>query len=258
MSRSEGDMLDGFIKLIKNILILYFISFIPVYSEEVWKGACEANFPPYNYIKDGKMVGMDTEIVELVMHKIGVKYTKETYPWQTVVNYLEDNEIDFVWQMVETKERRNKFILIGPIREGIMVFMVRTDSNLKDWKKLEDFKLQKIGVVKGFNYTKEFDQNNNLNKVEFTNNHKLIQKLLEKDVDVIIGDLATLTYEAKEHEVFDKVRFLPSSIKKVPRFVAFSKKNINKSILFQQGLNNVIKSQEYKDIIDKYSKLKIK
>jgi hypothetical protein len=48
---------------------------------------------------------------------------------------------------------------------------------------------------------------------------------------------------------------LPSSIKKVPRYIAFSKKSKHKALYFDIKLKEIINSKEYNDIIEKYENI---
>jgi ABC-type amino acid transport substrate-binding protein len=124
-----------------------------------------------------------------------------------------------------------------------------------NWHELSDFKKKRIGVVKKYNYTDEFDNYKDFTKVEFANNKELLLGLLKGFVDVIIGDFYTLSFESRESNYNKQLRFLPSSVKKIPRYVAFSKKNKDKSILFKNALDILINSEEYNAIIKKYSVL---
>ena len=239
-----------------NILLLFTIFFININAKaDTWKGACETDFPPYNYQKNGQNIGMDTKIVELVMKKMkNITYSFETFPWARVLKTLEEGNIDFAWQFVDTPERREKFILVGPIRDGKTVFIVPRDSNIKDWKNLEDFKGKTFAVVREFKYTSEFDNSTLFTKEISNNNKQLIKKLAEKRVDIAIGDFNTLTYEATETNYLDKIRFLNTPLKVVPRYIAFSKKNADKAKMFQKQLDIEKNTPEYNEIIQKYSK----
>ncbi len=239
---------------IKYLLYYLFCIFITnnSFSEE-WKGACETNYPPFNYIINGKMVGMDYEIIHLIMKKIGIKFSIENESWNKVISQLRNGEIDFAWQFVQTPARQNMFYLVGPIRYSFHVFMVKNNSNMANWQKLSDFNQKRIGVVKNYNYTLEFDKYKGFSKIEFANNEELVTGLLEGYVDAIIGDYYTLLYISRVHHYSSLIRFLHSSVRKIPRYVAFAKKNKEKSILFNQALNNLINSKEYKNIIEKYS-----
>ena len=226
------------------------------YSVE-WRGACEINFPPFNYIdKNGKKVGMDTEIIDLVMKKIGSPFSIQTVPWNEVFNLLQNEKVDFAWQFVGTPERKKLFHLVGPFRYGFDVFMVKKNSKILNWNALTDFNGKKAGVIKEYSYTHEFDQYKGFEKKGFNNIEDLAAGLVRGEVDFIIGDFYSLTYVSRKYHYGNNIRFLPSSIKKVPRYIAFSKRNKSKSIIFENALNEVMKTKDFQDIIAKYKDLK--
>ncbi|APJ03787.1 substrate-binding periplasmic protein [Silvanigrella aquatica] len=242
-------------KILRIFIIFLFIMSVSSSFAEEWKGACEKNYPPFNYINKNKKLGMDYEIINLVMRKLGVKYSVHNDSWDKVHALLKDEEVDFAWQFVSTPERQKLFYLVGPIRYGLHAFMVRKSSTMINWHKLSDFDKKRIGIVRKYNYTTEFDNYKNFTKVEFANNNDLIIGLTKGFVDAIIGDFYTLSFEARTNNYTKQVRFLPSSVKKIPRYVAFSKKNKDKSIAFGNALKTLIQTAEYKEIIKKYSAL---
>jgi polar amino acid transport system substrate-binding protein len=246
-----------------RIKFLYFVYIISIFFEkksfaEEWKGACETNFPPFNYLdRDGKNIGMDTEIVDLIMKKIGISYTIKNTSWDGVFSLLKNKKIDFAWQFVGTKERRKTFYLIGPFRYGFDVFMVKKSSTISNWNLLSDFNRQQVGVIKKYSYTREFNQYKGFTKMEFDNVEDLVSGLVNGKVDVIIGDFYSLNFVSKKYSYGSEIRFLPSSIRKTPRYIAFSKNNKSKSIIFEDALKVIIKSKEFKSIIEKYKNIKI-
>lgn len=240
-------------KFLYSVYLIFILLTQNSFAEE-WQGACETFFPPFNYIdKDGERVGMDTEIIALVMKKLGIKYSTKDASWEQVYSLLKNEKVDFAWPFVRTSERRKLFYLIGPFRYSFDVFVVKKDSKISNWHFLSDFKGQKVGVIKKYNYTRDFDNYKDFTKKEFNNVEDLLTGLIKGDADFIIGDFYSLTYVSRKYDYTNKIRFLPSSIKKNPRYIAFSKINKSKSIIFESALNEVMKSKEFQDIIDKYN-----
>lgn len=240
---------------ILNCMLIYFIFFPFSSAAEEWLAACEEYYPPYNYSENGKLVGLDTEIVQHVMSKIKKKYVITPAVWTDVYQKMLDNKIDFSWQFVGTPERRELFHLIGPFRYGLDVILVRQNSKVTNWNSLNDFSGMRAGVIKGYKYHHEFDSANNFKKFEFLNIEKQIEALIKNKVDFIIGDFNVIKFFIKKNNMSGKLKFLPSSIKKIPRYFAFSKKNKDKSIVFEHYLQEFLRSQEYLDLIEKYEKM---
>jgi ABC-type amino acid transport substrate-binding protein len=85
--------------------------------------------------------------------------------------------------------------------------------------------------------------------------NELLKGIINNKVDFIIGDFNTILFIANKNNYNDKIRFLPSSIKKVPRYIAFSKKSKHKALYFDIKLKEIINSKEYNDIIEKYENI---
>lgn len=217
-----------------------------------WNGACETYFPPYNFKEGEKFKGIDTEIVMLVMSKLGVPFSIKDESWEEVFNDLKSGKVDFGWQFVDNSARRHMFNLVGPIRYGLDIFVVRSNSKIENWNKLSDFKGMRVGVIKFYNYRHDFDSSKDFTKVEFLNMQLLLEGLLKGKVDFVIGDFNSMLYFANKFNFKDQIRFLPSSIRKAARYIAFAKKNKEKAKYFEKKLFEIIHSDEYKNIIKKY------
>jgi len=244
-------------KIIKVFFFVYlsFLMFVSNAFSEEWKASCEANFPPYNYLINNHMSGLDYDIISLVMKRIGIKFNIKTGTWNETFSLLKEEKVDFAWQFVSTIERQKLFRLVGPIRYGLHVFMVKSKSNIVNWKKLSDFDRKKVGVVKKYSYTSEFDNYKKFKKVEFDTNEQLLFGLVKGKVDIIIGDYYTFADLVKKNKYSSDIKFLPSSIKVIPRYVAFTKNNKVKALKFEKALYELINTKEYKAIIEKYSVL---
>ncbi len=165
---------------------------------------------------------------------------------------LQKHELDFAWQFIDSPERRKDFNLAGPIRSSETVFFVPIDSKIKSWNQLSDFKNLIIGTARGYKYSDEFDNNKDLEKEESNSNQTLVLKTIGKRVDLSIGDKNSILYILKTSNNLNKIRFLEKPLKIVPRFVGFSKNNIQLSKKFQLTLDKIINKKEYNDIKNKY------
>jgi len=217
------------------IVALVVLGGIPATARaETWTIVCEDQYPPYNFIKDGVKTGLDTEIVQAVLARIGVEEDLQVFPWSRALNMLENGAADVLYQVVGTPERRERFILVGPLRSGRTVLAARAESDIA-YQSLDDLKPYNIGVVRAFKYTAEFDDAP-LNKVLSNDNQTLVHMLVGKHLDLIVGDYNTLTYIARSQGVLDQIKVLPLPLGEVPRYVAFPKDRRDKAERFRQGL----------------------
>ena len=87
----------------------------------------EARFPPFEFVKDGKIVGYSTDIMAHVMKALpGVKLTRLDLPWQGILPGLSAAKFDYVVTSVTvTKARHEKYALSLPIADATMALVKR-------------------------------------------------------------------------------------------------------------------------------------
>ena len=87
----------------------------------------EARFPPFEFVKDGKIVGYSTDIMAHVMKALpGVKLTRLDLPWQGILPGLSAAKFDYVVTSVTvTRARYEKYALSLPIADATMALVKR-------------------------------------------------------------------------------------------------------------------------------------
>ncbi|HYD31977.1 MAG TPA: transporter substrate-binding domain-containing protein [Azospirillaceae bacterium] len=218
---------------------------------EVWLIASQDNFPPYNYTLKGKRTGLDAEIVDTVLKRIGALPVHQAVNWLEVVESLEKDKIDLAFQFVARPDRFEKFHMIGPVRTGETVLMARADSDIT-FDTLEDLKGVPIGYIQGFSYTPEFDAAEYLEKVPASGELSNIRRLVMGRVDLVIGDLHTLTYFADQEAKLAKVKILPKTLGLIPRYFAIPKSRAEKARRFQAAFEEIRSDGTLDEIITRW------
>jgi polar amino acid transport system substrate-binding protein len=79
----------------------------------------EAAFPPFEFIRDGKIVGYGKDILDKIVADMGVKLEQLDLPWQGILPGLLAGKFDFVATTVSvTPERVTKYAYTVPIGDG--------------------------------------------------------------------------------------------------------------------------------------------
>ena len=94
----------------------------------------EAAYQPYEYFKDGKIVGYDVDIIDKLAEKLGVKVKLMDTAWNGIIPALYASKFDLIWSgMTITKERAEKVLFSMPYSEAGTVVMKRLgDDSIKD------------------------------------------------------------------------------------------------------------------------------
>lgn len=182
---------------------LLFASLLPSapVAAEVWRIACDDNFPPYNFVDNDRVVGLDAEIVAAMVKQAGA-------------------EVDAAFQFVGRPDRFEKYFMIGPHRMGHTVFAARSgrDIPVQDVNALRGYR---IGAIRGYTYGPAFDNAAGLTKdTTAGDNLQLVRMLAAGRVDLIIGDREALSHFARQAGLHAQMQVLQPVLSEVPRYIA--------------------------------------
>ncbi len=192
----------------------------PSRAAEVWRIACDDNFPPYNFVDGDRVVGLDAEIVAAMVKQAGAEVDFEPQPWTRVQDMLERGVVDAAFQFVGRPDRFEKYFMIGPHRMGQTVFAARSgrDIPVRDLNELRGYR---IGTVRGYTYGAAFDGATHLTRdMTAGDNLQLVRMLAAGRVDLIIGDREALTHFARSAGLHEQMQVLQPAFSEVPRYIA--------------------------------------
>jgi polar amino acid transport system substrate-binding protein len=108
----------------------------------------EAAYVPYEFFKDGQIVGYDVDIANHFAEKLGVKVKMVDTQWSGIIVALLAKKFDAVLSgMTITKERAEKLNFSMPYAEATNVILIR--KNEDRIKTADDLSGKKIGVQLG-------------------------------------------------------------------------------------------------------------
>lgn len=115
-----------------------------IVATEIWE--------PYNFVKDGKVIGISTEIVERTLQQAGIAIKGGkigVYPWARAYAMVLEYENVLIYTLLRTEEREKLFKWVGPLipAEKFYFYKHRTRSDVIV-KTLDDAKKYRIGVLR--------------------------------------------------------------------------------------------------------------
>ena len=108
------------------------------------------NLPPFNFIRDGQIVGMATEVVEAVFRQVGCPVEQgeiQMYPWTRAYYEVQHVPNTALYSMARTAEREDLFKWVGPISNVTIGVIAKKKRGIKITT-AEDFKKYQIGTVR--------------------------------------------------------------------------------------------------------------
>lgn len=178
-------------------------------------------------------------------------------PWTRAVRTVEFGEADVLFpeyfidaaapsDNISEARRQDLLVLSEPFPGGIIGFVKRKGEQDNFNGKLSNLKGARIGVVRGYQNTPEFDammDNNDFNIIEALDDFQLVKLLVAKRVDYIIGDPKVLRFSIiysslpkhKKLQYLAAIEDVKPSLQYNPLYFALSNKTDN----WQQTLTDI-------------------
>lgn len=221
---------------------------------EVWTAGSQEDFVPFNYQSEDRYVGIDVEILDAAAQQIGVTIDHRPSAWRRALLDFEAKKLDSVFQLTPTKERFEKWNMVGPLRMTQTVFLTRNDMPIDDIVSLSELDGKILGVVSGFTYGHFLDFDTTIIREESVDDFTNVRKLLLGRSDLIVGGRATLAFVVRELNAEDKVKFLPTPLVERARYIAFHKDEAgnDKARRLQKAIDDLREAGTISEIIGKY------
>ncbi len=231
--------------------------------EKAYSIAYSNNYIPYQYVpKNSVPTGLDIDVVKSIMSEMGCEYNPLLMPSKRAQMLLKRGSLDIMPAASITVERSAYAYFSEPYRDETVAMFVRS-SDYDQYKgyKLSDAVDQKLSITAGLGgwYGPEYGEEKQraidsgvlrLN----AETEARIQQLLNSRVDMVIADLYVGYHHAIKARRLDAIRPLPHLLNADPVHFMLSKESVSSGFVakFNQALAAVLKSQEYKVLLEKY------
>jgi len=161
----------------------------------------EAAYVPYEFFKDGKIIGYDPDIANLMAPKIGVKAEFIDTQWSGIIPALYARKFDcIISAMTITKERAEKVLFSMPYADAGNVVLLRAGET--GIKTAEDLSAKTVGVqlgsaaagiIKGFEAKLTAAGKAGYADVkQYEHYPEAYQDLLNKRIDAVVNSRSTM------------------------------------------------------------------
>ena len=255
------------LKLISPLLLVVLLSItstISVAQPKTLEVLGMKNYPPFSFEKDGKMVGIDNEVMYEIGQRTGIEIHISYIPWKRLLADLKYGGTDAAFALFYTDER-NQFALyadVEPIHDGAFYLYVRKGEAF-NYEKVEDLYDRKIGLQLAFSVSDAFDsavKNKKIDILSAFSNVNNIELLLAKRIDAFIGHELVTGYNLLNMGVLNQITRLPLPISEKKAFIVLSRKSPNfedKNLLLNkinQALVDMKADGTHQKIVDSYLK----
>jgi len=158
-------------------------------------------YPPYQIDDNGKLTGVNTEIIRAIFHNSGVPFEIKYVPWSRAQRIVGDDsrKNSAIYCLAKTKQRERKYKWVGVYFYQKVDFLTLKNSGVKIDSR-DDVKKYIIGLVRGDMMTEQLKSQGYLNRYEIVRDDILnIKKLFKKRVQAIVTSELAAKYIAKEN-----------------------------------------------------------
>ncbi len=158
-------------------------------------------YPPYQIDHNGKLTGINTEIVRAIFQHSDVPFEIKYVPWSRAQKYVGDDiqRNSAIYGLGRNEQREQKYKWVGVYFYQKISFLTLKKSGVRI-NDLDDVKKYVIGLVRGDIITQQLMSQGYLGKYEIVHDDILnIKKLFKKRVQTIVTSKLAAKYIAKEN-----------------------------------------------------------
>ena len=200
--------------------------------------------------------GFTSEIVSRAFEEAGYSPEINFMPWARVMKMTEKGRYDAAFPAYYSQERAQKYAISEAFAQGPVVLASKSGAGIT-YSSIDDLKPYRIGVVKGFVNSEEFDAADYLTKDPARNNLQNLKKLLKGRVDLIAIDKVVAVNLLKNNPSLSgdlgDVTFLDKPLDKKSLHVLISK-NVDNYKQMLNDFNAALKSLSEDGTIDQILK----
>ena len=152
--------------------------------------ATSADFPPYEFIENDEVVGIDAEVMAYVAEKLGLESAPENMDFSSVITAVSSGKTDLAASGITIKEDRLESVdFTTPYVTTSQVVIVRFDSPIKI---ANDIDGKKVGVqlnTTGQDYVEENCKDATVER--YGKGFEAIEALKQKKIDAVVIDSDT-------------------------------------------------------------------
>jgi len=183
---------------IMRILIVVLALWLPAYAHAEKLVFATTEFPPFIIQQGTELTGVDVDVLHELCKRVGVEVEIRTMPWTRALAYVKGGQVDGIIMPVYSKERTEyMYYSDEPVGSERISLLTRKGSH-GTVARLEDLGHEMVGVVLGYSYGKEFDENSALQKDLSMDNALLLRKLQLGRYQLIASEESVGRYFARQ------------------------------------------------------------
>lgn len=157
------------------------------------------HFPPYSFLKNNLVVGLNTEIVAQTCVLAAIKCDIRLLPWNRAMAMTNKNKHSGIYSMSRTHEREKNYNWVGPlVASKNYLFRLKSRTNI-DVYDLPSAKKYSIAAPRNDIYEKLLQERGFKSLFQVSSKFEGVKLFLAEKIDLLIASPLTLPYQLIEH-----------------------------------------------------------
>jgi len=238
------------------ITLLFIYSTTALYSDTI-KLCGDPNYPPFNWSKDGHIIGVGPEVVSIIFKELGHKVdTKYAGNWARCQRDLEFGDRDIFTAGYKTTKRLQYMNYSEiPLKDDPQVVIVKKGNEFP-FKIWEDLKGKVAGHILGSTLGEKFDKflEENIEVQRVSSRIQNFKKLERERIDFEVVGLWSTLIQMKKLGFENKLSYLKTPVSTENMYIAISKKSklVNEITYIEKRLEQMHKDGTIDRLINKY------
>jgi|GEM_PF-212886 len=200
----------------------------------------EPDFPPFDFMKEGKAIGLGVDYINLVAQKVGLHVNYVQATWEDLLKRFEAGNIDVLQSVYLTKKRQKYAFFTTPFFTNYPAMAVRKGSAITT---LEDLKGKKVALMRGYGTSEKLLRDiPEIKPIMCANVYEALHLVSFGEADVAFDSVGTMSYAIME-QMFTNltIRKVDVSDKELSSDVHFAVKKENAILysILQKGLDAI-------------------
>lgn len=214
----------------------------------------EDSWPPFAFKEENRAVGMSIDIVRAAFKNVGETIELVQVPYTRCKAQTATGRYVACFNSAHSKEMDSDFVFPKePLFKSKGLIIANNITVRKKPNRLKDLEGKSVALPAEFPFGKEFDDNNQINKIFTSSDQTSLMMLKSNRVSFVAIDEYVYYYYLKNNAEFKNQFHIVLELSEEPIFVHFSKKHKDAAGLIKKydiGLGMLKVSQKYNEILE--------
>ncbi|WP_145411015.1 transporter substrate-binding domain-containing protein [Paenibacillus xylanexedens] len=213
----------------------------------------DATYPPFEFEKDGKYVGIDIDLLNAIAEEEGFEVEIKPMDFKGIIPSITSNQLDGAIAGISITDERKKVVdFSDPYYQAGLSLIVNEDNT--DIKSPEDLKGKTIAIKKGTsgaNLADEYAKTYGAQVKYFDDSPSMYQEVANKNADATLEDFPVISYKIAI-DPNSKLKIVGDRLNGDFYGIAVPKGDTELQKKINDGLKKLVENGKYDEIIGIY------